>query len=310
MKTGAVIVAAGHRSKSSAFQPMLPIGDSTVIRRIIITMKMSGIDPIVVITGMNGDELEKHIANLRVICLRNQKYASTQMFYSICMGLNYIEDLCDRVLLLPAKFPMLLQNTVKMLMDSDCGLVCPVYDGKRGHPVMVSSGSIASILHFRGEKGLRGYLSQEAEKGRVEEIPVEDEGIIMAVESDGDCHDKRLKDQRIEIHPLLQLTLERDESFFGPSMAHFLSLVDHTGSMQTACRQMHMSYTKGWKLLKTAEKQLGYPLLVTRSGGADGGFSQLTPKAKDFLERYLQMEKEIREEGERLYRKFFIDTST
>lgn len=93
-------------------------------------------------------------------------------------------------------------------------------------------------------------------------------------------------------------------------MAHFLSLVDHTGSMQTACRQMHMSYTKGWKLLKTAEKQLGYPLLVTRSGGADGGFSQLTPKAKDFLERYLQMEKEIREEGERLYRKFFIDTST
>jgi len=86
MKTGAVIVAAGHRSKSSAFQPMLPIGDSTVIRRIIITMKMSGIDPIVVITGMNGDELEKHIANLRVICLRNQEYASTQMFLQHLYG--------------------------------------------------------------------------------------------------------------------------------------------------------------------------------------------------------------------------------
>jgi len=75
--------------------------------------------------------------------------------------------------------------------------------------------------------------------------------------------------------------------------------------MQTACRQMHMSYTKGWKILKEAERQLGYPLLVTQSGGAEGGFSQLTPKSKDFLDRYLRMEKELRMEGERLYKKYF-----
>ena len=52
-----------------------------------------------------------------------------------------------------------------------------------------------------------------------------------------------------------------------------------------------MSYTKGWKILKEAERQLGYPLLVTQSGGAEGGFSQLTPKSKDFLDRYLRMER-------------------
>ncbi len=66
-----------------------------------------------------------------------------------------------------------------------------------------------------------------------------------------------------------------------------------------------MSYTKGWKILKEAERQLGYPLLITQSGGAEGGFSQLTPKSKDFLDRYLQMEKELRMEGERLYKKYF-----
>ena len=31
MRTGAVIIAAGHKSTISRFQPMLPIGDSTVI---------------------------------------------------------------------------------------------------------------------------------------------------------------------------------------------------------------------------------------------------------------------------------------
>lgn len=47
--------------------PMLPVGDSTVIRRIIITMRRVGIDPIVVVTGKQGDELEKHISDLEVI---------------------------------------------------------------------------------------------------------------------------------------------------------------------------------------------------------------------------------------------------
>lgn len=105
--------------------------------------------------------------------------------------------------------------------------------------------------------------------------------------------------------PQIQLTLERDEGFFGPSVAQFLSLIDHTGSMQTACRQMHMSYTKGWKILKAAEKQLGYPLLITQSGGAEGGSSLLTPKAKDFLVRFLGMEKELREDAQKLYQKYF-----
>ena len=54
MKTGALIVAAGHDKDREAFRPMLPVGDSTVIRRIIITMKQAGIDPIVVVTGSRG----------------------------------------------------------------------------------------------------------------------------------------------------------------------------------------------------------------------------------------------------------------
>ena len=283
---------------------MLPVGDSTVIRRIIITLKRAGIDPVVVVTGQKADEVEKHIAGLRVICLRNQDYEQTQMYYSICMGLNYIEDLCDRVFVLPAKFPMFLPDTIQRMMGSRAMAACPVYDGKRGHPVLVSKAAIPSLLIYHGERGLRGALRQPEINGHLEEIPVEDEGIIMAVESDEDCALGSLGREKLAVYPQVQLTLERNEGFFGPQAAQFLSLIDHTGSMQTACRQMHMSYTKGWKILKEAERQLGY-LLITQSGGAEGGFSQLTPKSKDFLDRYLRMEKELRMEGERLYKKYF-----
>lgn len=306
-RTGAVIIAAGHKWGGQTFSPMLPVGDSTVIRRIIITMKRAGIDPVVVVTGRNGDELEKHISNLRVICLRNEQFENTQMYASICMGLNYIEDLCDRVLILPAKFPLFLKQTVELLLGTEAEAACPVYEGRRGHPVLVSSSVIPALLAYKGEQGLRGALRQESVRGKVEELPVEDQGIILSVETDEDCKEERVRAQQIDIHPQIQVSLERDEAFFGPSMAQFLALIAHTGSMQTACRQMHMSYTKGWKLLKAAEKQLGYPLLYTRSGGTDGGFSQLTPKAEEFLKRFLLMEKELAQEGERLYRKYFLE---
>ena len=305
MRTGAVIVAAGHKSSVSTFNPMLPVGDSTVIRRIIITLKRAGIAPVVVVTGQQGDEVEKHIAGLRVICLRNPNYQNTQMYNSICMGLNYIEDLCDRVFMLPVKFPMFLPDTIARMMDSEARIVCPVFEGRRGHPVLVDSSVIGRLLCYKGDKGLRGAIRQPGLSEWTEEIPVEDQGIILAVETDEDLAQGKLKGGRLSIFPQIQLTLERDEGFFGPSVAQFLTLIDHTGSMQTACRQMHMSYTKGWKILKTAEKQLGYPLLVTQSGGAEGGSSQLTPKSRDFLDRYLKMEKELRDEGERLFRAYF-----
>ena len=61
--------------------------------------------------------------------------------------------------------------------------------------------------------------------------------------------------------------------------------------MQTACKEMEMSYSKGWKIIKKAENYLGYSLIESKSGGASGGFSHLTPEAKELLTRYKGMEK-------------------
>lgn len=305
LRTGAVIVAAGHKSKSSTFNPMLPVGDSTVIRRIIITLKRAGVSPVVVITGEQADAVEKHISNLQVICLRNEQYAVTQMFSSICMGLNYIEDLCDRVFVLPAKFPVFLRETLQRLMQSEADVARPVFGGHRGHPVLISSKVLPSIVSYQGEDGLRGALYQASKTFKEENIPVEDQGIIQAIETEGDSSVDFIKKQQIQVHPQIQLGLERDDIFFNAQTAHFLQLTSYTGSMQTACKQMHMSYTKGWKILREAEKQLGFPLLFSRSGGSDGGSSKLTPKGEEFLKRYIKMEEDLKKEGERLFELYF-----
>lgn len=307
MATGAVILAAGHKSSTSSFNPMLPVGNTTAIKRIIITLQQAGIEPVVVITGEQAETLEKHISKMRVICLRNEAYAETQMFDSICKGLNYIEDLCDRVLVMPAKIPLFLEESVRKIMESQAAIACPVYEGRRGHPVLIDKAWIGRILRYDGERGLRGALREPDINCVVEEIPVDDEGIIMAVETDEDCASamQTIRHKKIPMHGKVQLYLECDTTFFGPGIAQFLSLIDHTGSMQTACSQMHMSYSKGWKIMKMAEKELGFPLLFTQSGGAEGGFSQLTPKTKEFLDRFLRMEQDLKREAERLFQLYY-----
>ncbi|MFV0242364.1 MAG: hypothetical protein ACK5H4_20300 [Lacrimispora sphenoides] len=60
MKTGAVIFAAGYKCAASTFIPSMPIGGTTVIRRIIMTLKRSGVDQVVVrhcksVSGMRRD---------------------------------------------------------------------------------------------------------------------------------------------------------------------------------------------------------------------------------------------------------------
>ena len=175
----------------------------------------------------------------------------------------------------------------------------------RGHPVLLSGFVIDDIMAYEGEFGLQGALKQEHVADQIREVEVEDDGIILAVETKEDCAHPLVEEGRISVYPQVELSLGRNEEFFSPFMAQFLSLIDYTGSIQTACRQLHISYTKGWSLLRSAQQQIGFPVLVTKSGGANGGCSQLTPRSRDFLSRYLAMEQALSREGERLFQMYF-----
>ena len=71
---------------------------------------------------------------------------------------------------------------------------------------------------------------------------------------------------------------EQGQKFFGEGPFRLLRGVEETGSLRAASMQMNMAYTKALKLLKNAEKALGYQLTMRTTGGRDGGGSSLTPQ--------------------------------
>mgnify|MGYP000105009868 CR=1 FL=1 len=95
-------LAAKRGKQDSTFLPLLELDHVSVIRRVILALKRAGISPITVITGEEADQVEKEISGLQTICLYSPRYETLSMFDQICTGLNYMEDLCDSVFILPA----------------------------------------------------------------------------------------------------------------------------------------------------------------------------------------------------------------
>ncbi len=65
-----------------------------------------------------------------------------------------------------------------------------------------------------------------------------------------------------------------------------LEAVDETGSLAAAAAQLDVPYRTAWQKVKEIEERLGVRLLLTESGGAEGGGSRLTDEAKDLIERF------------------------
>ena len=90
------------------------------------------------------------------------------------------------------------------------------------------------------------------------------------------------RQKRGELAFQASISLSREEECFSALTADFLEAVAESGSMLGACQIRDISYSKGWKMLKIAEAQLGIQFLERQTGGSRR-ISVLTPEGKVFL---------------------------
>ena len=88
------------------------------------------------------------------------------------------------------------------------------------------------------------------------------------------------------LHPVLSVRVFHDEKCFGPGICTLLEKVDELHSLRAAAASMSMAYSKAWTILKTSEKNLGFELLQSKTGGKHGGGATLTPEARAIIAAY------------------------
>ncbi len=89
-----------------------------------------------------------------------------------------------------------------------------------------------------------------------------------------------------KLHPVITARLFTDKKCFGPGVAELLHRVDEHGSLRSAAGSMEMAYSKAWTIIKNAESCLNVKLIVSSTGGKNGGGAELTKEARHILKSY------------------------
>ena len=159
MAFAAVVAAAGLSARMRDFKPMLCLGGTTIIRHTVDGLKAAGVEQIVVVTGYQSTVLERHLNSVPgVMLLKNERYAWTDMLSSIQLGLSALPSGVERVFLTPADVPLVSRETMVQMLKTPAQVVCPLYQGRRGHPILIRADAVGQVLAWQGEGGLRGLL--------------------------------------------------------------------------------------------------------------------------------------------------------
>lgn len=180
-RIGGLVLAAGLSSRMGDFKPLMPLRDKTLIENTIDSLLLCGVNPVVVVLGYRGQEIEKILRSRYIgdvlTLVYNEEFSNTDMLTSIKIGLSSMPP-CDSFFLLPGDMPVVAKETFLALYNARKGkkpaIIFPTLDGYRKHPPLINSRFISEILDYNGAEGLRGFwkLHEEA----IVTVPVDDVG--------------------------------------------------------------------------------------------------------------------------------------
>ena len=85
----------------------------------------------------------------------------------------------------------------------------------------------------------------------------------------------------------------------GEGRAELLELIDETGSLSQAARDMGMSYRYAWGVVRKVSEAAGGPVVDSSRGGSRGGRTSLTPLGRELLSTFRRVEDALQEEARR-----------
>lgn len=175
MKYDSVVLAAGFSSRTGSDKMVMSVGERTVLQRVLDTLgKACG--QIIVVGGHHRQKTAKIVAGyINAKLVINEEY-ELGMFSSVKRG---VREMTRDFFLIPGDYPLVKEETYEALAKSKADMAVPVYRGRKGHPVFIKKDLIEKILDEPIDSNLKVFRDRQ----KVEYIEVDDEGIIMDVDT-------------------------------------------------------------------------------------------------------------------------------
>jgi molybdenum cofactor cytidylyltransferase len=162
----AVVLAAGLSRRMGAQKLLLPFGGKTVIAHIVDQLLASTVGKVHVVVGHQAEQISRELSGRPVSIVNNPSYKSG-MLSSVRCGLQGLPQQCQAVLVAlgdqPSITPELIDQMLQYFAMTEKRILVPLYNGKRGHPLLFSELYRDEILTQYDDVGLRGLLHSHSD---------------------------------------------------------------------------------------------------------------------------------------------------
>ncbi|MFQ5879156.1 MAG: NTP transferase domain-containing protein [Dehalococcoidia bacterium] len=172
MTVAAILLAAGESTRMGSPKPLLPWGGGTLVQYQLEQLRASRIDHIIVVLGHQADKVRPHIAKAGVEVVENPDYRQGRAT-SLRAGVAHLPPDTEAIVVLNVDQPRphgLIDALVEAHLSGGHLITVPSYQGRRGHPPVLSGALIPELHAISDERqGLREVMQRHA--ADVRELP-------------------------------------------------------------------------------------------------------------------------------------------
>jgi molybdenum cofactor cytidylyltransferase len=133
----------------------MDLNGQTVIQRSIDSLRPF-CSRIIVVTGFHAEAVMESAGHCAEVVFVHNRDCEKGMLSSLRLGLQRAES--KRVLILPGDCPFITREVCEKLLQGQGDIVLPAYQGKCGHPVLLSSRAIKGLLVDEYCRNLQEYI--------------------------------------------------------------------------------------------------------------------------------------------------------
>ena len=179
-----VILAAGTSRRMGRFKPLLPYENKPLLQHIVDAATRSRLDHIIVVLGFRQQIIQNQLKLSGLQVVLNEDYRSGQSS-SMKAGLTAVPKSSCGALFLLGDQPLITPSIINLLLDSyqqlPARIFYPIFQGKRGNPVLFDRFLFPELLQVSGDKG--GRATFEKHQADTKAIVVSDPGVLFDVDT-------------------------------------------------------------------------------------------------------------------------------
>ena len=183
----AMILAAGESRRMGQPKLLLSFGEKTIIETVVEKVVSSKVDNTLVVLGSEREEVEEKIKNFPVEVAFNPDYRKG-MLSSVLCGFKTLPEETQAVVVVLGDQPSVSKEVIDKIVDAyrktGKGIVLPVYEKERGHPVIIDMKYKAEVESLSPDIGLRGTVYSHPED--ILEVEVDAPEILQDIDDEAD----------------------------------------------------------------------------------------------------------------------------